>query len=50
MSEKYESDTQKDELFDPFFIEVEQDAPVEKRPVMRDGRVPKLQKNFEKLQ
>jgi hypothetical protein len=23
---------------------------VEKRPVMRDGRVPKLQKNFDKLQ
>ena len=28
--------------------EVQRDA--EKRPVMRDGRVPKLQKNFEKLQ
>jgi hypothetical protein len=38
----FESDSSSDE-------EVEK-VEVEKRPVMRDGRVPKLKKNFEKMQ
>ena len=38
----FESDSSSDE-------EIEK-VVVEKRPVMRDGRVPKLKKNFEKMQ
>ncbi len=35
---------------DAFFASDSDDVIVEKRPVMRDGRVPKLAKNFEKIQ
>ena len=37
---------------DPFFEEAKDEtkAEIEKRPVMRDGRVPMLQKNVEKAQ
>ena len=37
---------------DPFFEEAKDEtkAEVEKRPVMRDGRIPMLQKNVEKAQ
>lgn len=39
------------EQIDPFFqeaTEMAQETNVEKRAVMRDGRVPKMQKNIEK--
>ena len=38
------------EQLDPFFLEAAEDdeAQIEKRPVMRDGRVPKMEKNLEK--
>lgn len=39
----FESDSSSDD-------EVNEKMVVEKRPVMRDGRVPKLKKNFEKMQ
>jgi hypothetical protein len=34
---------------DAFFASDSEEAVVEKRPVMRDGRVPKLAKNYEKI-
>lgn len=34
---------------DAFFASDSDDVVVEKRPVMRDGRVPKLAKNYEKI-